>query len=472
MAPAPQRDPHWARLFEEFRALEETRSWQKAQGQNDFSLLGSVLSVNDEVRLHTRFLFAMLNPGGKHYQGRRFLELFLQIIGEEGWFKPYSESLVVRKEYCPVDNEDQIDLYLSDGTRTIVIENKLNASDQPGQIKRYLRAIKADSEDNPENTLVIYLTKGRSRPSSTALAYPKSKANGVESDPEPLTVFEHNGELALGVNVGKPWARYRSLTYRSGHAVHVWLDACEEVVKHSAPADNIVWAIREYRNVIKRATKEYRTNVESLKKHMEEKDYAGGDFHRDAIKMTAELRKAHEGWLHEAMTDQLTEGLFRAAIEAGTLEPISRLNAELLEPFLSDAWADNPQELIYRSNRNFFKSGRKLKQGTFFLVKDGLRLGGQTLLLLLYGKQDLHVGCAFLPGTQEVGKAKLTQSNVGLKDQTLESIFKAAYTQSQPLEHSGILSLSNFSKSSERKLLCQLMDSFVPESNKEAYNGL
>ena len=191
-------------LIEDYGRLQAERTKNKEQGSNDFNLLSSVLRVNDEVRLHTRFLFALLNPKGKHYQGSKFLELFLKAIGREGWLDLNSNTLDIRKELCPAGKDDQIDLYISDDNRTIVIENKLNALDQPGQVKRYLRAIGADSGESPGDTLFIYLTKGRSRPSRNALAYPTNKKNDISRDPQPLEIFRQGEELFLGISKEKP----------------------------------------------------------------------------------------------------------------------------------------------------------------------------------------------------------------------------------------------------------------------------
>src|SRR5690554_7656522 len=116
-------DSAWEELFAALESFEGEQVQQKQRGLNDFNLLSSVLSVNDEVRLHTRFIYSLLNPKGKHYQGTRFLELFLEVIGRQDWVD--LASATVRKEYCPDGQGDQIDLWITDGKRQIVIENKL-----------------------------------------------------------------------------------------------------------------------------------------------------------------------------------------------------------------------------------------------------------------------------------------------------------------------------------------------------------
>ncbi|WP_418139566.1 PD-(D/E)XK nuclease family protein [Oceanimonas smirnovii] len=223
----------WNSLFNAMAELENEQAAQKRQGLNDFNLLGSVLSVNDEVRLHTRFIYALLNPEGRHYQGTRFLELFLQTIGRANWLD--LSSVIVRKEHCPNGRGEQIDIYITDGTRQILIENKLNAQDQPRQVARYLEAVDASDPAQADDTLFIYLTKNRQQPSPYGLGG--------------LTVCHQTSRLLN--QQGLPMAQYQNLSYRratSVNSIHDWLDACSYALA-DGPA-NIAWALKDYRAVV------------------------------------------------------------------------------------------------------------------------------------------------------------------------------------------------------------------------------
>ena len=199
--------------------------------------------------------------------------------------------------------------------------------------------------------------------------------------------------------MGPPqWAVYQNLTYRRGGAIHDWLDACEKIVEDVHRAENVLWAIRDYRNVVKRATKEYSSNVKSLKEHLEQNQHAGGSYHQKAIEMAEELLKAHEEWLHEAMTEKLI-GTFESELEDGMLLRIGLENSELLEPFLSNAFKRKSASLIYKRTANFFTEGRTTNRGSYFLVNDG-DFEGQVVLMLYYGTENLHVGCIFLPESE------------------------------------------------------------------------
>ena len=458
--------PAWADLFEDFRVLEADRIEKKEQGVNDFNLLGSVLSANDEVRLHTRFLFAMLNPKGKHYRGTQFLELFLKTIGREGWLNLNSEALEIRKEYCPAGQSDQIDLYISDGKRIIVVENKLNALDQPGQVKRYLRAIGADSGELALDTLFIYLTKGRSRPSSNALAYPENKKKSIPPDPTPLQIIDCDGELALCTHDGVKtitWARYQNLSYRSNGSaqkgIHSWLDACEQVVDGIDAATNVSWAIRDYRNVVKRATKEYSSNVKSLKEHFEENGSAGTAHHEKAIQLAQELQQAHAEWLHEAMTDKVN-GLLGPELDNGTLIRIGPKNTEELAPFVGPNYSGSSAHLLYSRKSNFFLDRGKPNRGAFFVVKKG-NYANRVMLMLFYGRTQLHVGCTVI--TESEAELHKVTSEFGLTSPTKlrKSIFPHAVTNSKLLERAGIMDLANFDKSQQAEIMRGLAELFA-----------
>ncbi|MDR5752586.1 MULTISPECIES: PD-(D/E)XK nuclease family protein [unclassified Caballeronia] len=127
-----------ATFFEHFDHFDRHREAQKADGFNDYSPLCSVLSAKDEVHLHSRFIYSLINPGGRHYRGSAFCERFMTALGYPD-FLNYS-SLKVSREYR------NIDLYLTDGERFVVIENKIDAADQRQQASRYVDLVTAEGQ--------------------------------------------------------------------------------------------------------------------------------------------------------------------------------------------------------------------------------------------------------------------------------------------------------------------------------------
>ena len=95
----------------------------------------------------------MLDPKGLHYQGDLFLREFINACGISDFGLDTSNALVYR-EY------ENIDIYITDGDKHIIIENKIwNADDQDKQIYRYIETIKKENSllDN-DGILVLYLT--------------------------------------------------------------------------------------------------------------------------------------------------------------------------------------------------------------------------------------------------------------------------------------------------------------------------
>jgi len=451
----------WNVFFSALVKFSEVQERQKQRGLNDFTSLGSVLKANDEVRLHTRFIYSLLNPEGKHYQGTRFLELFLECIGRLDWLD--IESTQVRKEYCPNGKDDQIDLYITDGIKEIVIENKLNAHDQPRQIIRYLDAIGANKPEKAEDTLFIYLTKNRNEPSPVGLGrVPEDRIVEAESDSRFLTLCGHTSCLLN--KKGEPVAHYQNLWYGASQAcqsIHSWLDSCVDALQ-GAEASNILWAIADYKSVVERATKEYVSNVTTLKDFLDEGIARGEKYHAQATQLAKELPSIHRSWLDSAMTSQLDD-LFSDAIENGAFTKVDHDCAEQLDPFLFGTYSKDPAQLMYSERFNFFGTGKDLKnKGNFYRLETG-PLKQRAILTVFYGSKLIHVGCLLRCDATEDEKALLKL--IGLNDRSAlklrKSIFPEAWTQSELLSHQGIIDLADFPSSPQRALLKRLIDGLI-----------
>lgn len=85
---------------------------------------------------HSNFLKKMLSPRGSHNQGCLFLEEFLKTIGiNYDCLTSNSINVYTEKQ---AGKRGRIDLSLTIGDSTIIIENKINgAKDQSGQLYRY-----------------------------------------------------------------------------------------------------------------------------------------------------------------------------------------------------------------------------------------------------------------------------------------------------------------------------------------------
>lgn len=173
-------------FFKNTKEFMQKAEMHKRRGNNDFNPYLEMLSSTDEVRLHSSLLYGFLYPQNNHYQGDVFLEAFLESIKWQGiklkeWFGSTSNAKVHR-EY------KNIDIYITNGYKHIIIENKLEARDQKRQIERYIETIAkeqslescgmdSDSETKSseiesisyENIFVLYLTLHDKNPTQCSL---------------------------------------------------------------------------------------------------------------------------------------------------------------------------------------------------------------------------------------------------------------------------------------------------------------
>lgn len=132
----------------------------KVSGDN-FNVFRVIELTSDEVRLHSKFLAELLNPKGSHGQGSKFLDLFIQQFDIKN---VDSETSKVSVEES-IGNKTtttggRIDILIEDTNKhTIIIENKIYASDQENQLLRYYNY----SRDN-----IFYLNLDGSDPSENS----------------------------------------------------------------------------------------------------------------------------------------------------------------------------------------------------------------------------------------------------------------------------------------------------------------
>jgi len=152
-------------LFKYIKLLRE--KYYKEPG---FNLFTTLRSSSDEVRLHSRFLAALLDSRSWHTGKGAFLKLFTQ-------------GLDIRRfdtdSACRVCIEyKNIDILITNQKRqAIVIENKIYADDQDEQLSRYYETML--TEGYTDITL-IYLTLDGSEPDDQSIAGIPSKF--LESD--------------------------------------------------------------------------------------------------------------------------------------------------------------------------------------------------------------------------------------------------------------------------------------------------
>jgi hypothetical protein len=113
-----------------------------------------ICGVNHYENTHSSIIAEFLNPNGSHGLSDKFLESFLETLGDNFNIQHFNfEKARVITELAT--EEGRIDLFIEDdANKAIIIENKLYAVDQPDQLKRYNNYAKVHKNDYQ----IIYLT--------------------------------------------------------------------------------------------------------------------------------------------------------------------------------------------------------------------------------------------------------------------------------------------------------------------------
>ena len=145
---------------------------QQAIDRGEYYNVFDVLNLSrDEVR-HSMFIANLLNPKGKHGLGIVPLKSFTQILGLDFDDVDLKKCIVKREYVIGSISQDKtsggyIDILLSINAYLIVIENKIDAGDQPKQLLRYHNFL----ESKPHT--LLYLTRHGKDPT-------KNSSDGLE----------------------------------------------------------------------------------------------------------------------------------------------------------------------------------------------------------------------------------------------------------------------------------------------------
>jgi len=168
-----------AEVAHKIKKVEHARDVHLQATHGRFNLFTTLLGAHDEVRLHTRYLTHLLDPKGSHDCGPLFLDHFLNTVmqtavrvGENPDAIKFSD---LKASGCRrVTNEHytgglgNIDIYLEFDNAVLVIENKIWAGDQRGQLWRYAEYAKKQKK----SVYLFYLTLKGHPASKESLANP------------------------------------------------------------------------------------------------------------------------------------------------------------------------------------------------------------------------------------------------------------------------------------------------------------
>lgn len=159
--------------------IKEQRKEKFERGEN-YNIFNDLGFMSDEVHLHSMFLANLLNPKGSHGQRGKFLEAFLKML-QKSFPVISADSLEIDITNASEEVEKyigrqtdleggRIDIYLSDGKHSIIIENKIYAGDQHHQLLRYWNyGLSRKGDDTEKSFVLIYLTLDGCSPSKESL---------------------------------------------------------------------------------------------------------------------------------------------------------------------------------------------------------------------------------------------------------------------------------------------------------------
>jgi len=256
-------------LLKQYDALQKENKKLIDTGVHDYNLINALLKKNDEVHLHSNFIYSMINPESDHYCGSVFLKLFLDTIGESDFIDHTVAK--VHKE------KGKIDLLIEDGEHVIIIENKLRAKDQYQQIVRYLYQIidkyfKEDKTNLKDKIHIVYLSEYKTKPSSDS-----KSIDGFELEngknllwQNELVKLSNEKKLELPKNTKLPFKRLQH-----SQELKQWCESAKEWIGKNKPDNHyrqkLLFAFDEYLMILKRLDetrrKEWR-NIMALDEYM------------------------------------------------------------------------------------------------------------------------------------------------------------------------------------------------------------
>ncbi len=219
----------------------------KKRGNNDYNPLKAVQKPYDEVNMHSGFIYSLLDTNGEHYQDDLFLSLFLEVLGIKEWFGSTTNAQV-RKE------SQNIDLYIFNDTKHIIIENKINAGDQPNQIAIFIEQVHKKGVEY-ENIFVIFLTLHDREPSQNSRTSKDNNLWEIKGD------FLESKEGKIG---------YKKVLYEN--EILKWIESCQSKSGVGNIA-NLNYALESYKDIVQIITNKKKSTMSVADFFKDSKDF-------------------------------------------------------------------------------------------------------------------------------------------------------------------------------------------------------
>ena len=145
-------------LLQEAKAIIKTNYEAKKNRGGDFNIFSILKIERDEVFTHSNMIYSLLNSQSGHFMEDKYLKLFLEIVLKIKGTDIYKKWYVERE--WPFE-DGRIDFVICNDDLFFAIEMKIDAGDQPKQLKRYEDYAKTRGKDYK----IFYLTLDGKKPS-------------------------------------------------------------------------------------------------------------------------------------------------------------------------------------------------------------------------------------------------------------------------------------------------------------------
>ena len=339
------------KFIKKLHEFSKERHEQKLRGLNDYNPLTTVLNYHDEVRLHSRMIGSLLDINGAHYQGTLFLKEFLKELNLQNFVN-------LDKTTVKVEHKD-IDLYITDGDKHIIIENKIWADDQPCQIIKYVniivqenlnafKTLKENDKINEDLLRVVYLSPKEKDPDEHVIRNKYITFSGGEEKLSECSEKEHTKEY-VPESLKNYKVKYQRIAYKK--EILNWLKKSQEEVSNIT---NLNSAIQYYINAVKEVVGEYKSSIKQYKDFF----FVNQNIYETFLKMNEEKK--------QIIFDDNDLEDEKSLIESGFNEAREQLFNNFFEKLLSPVLDDVLRYKKY--NENLTASGRVNSDGSIVLL--------------------------------------------------------------------------------------------------------
>lgn len=157
-------------MLNKFNKIFSLHKKEQAKEGGTFNICSLLRKTNDEVNLHSKLIYELINPCGSHAQGNKFFKLFITEGLELDLDDIDNNKTIVNREDL-TDVNRRIDFTIETSKYLIGIEMKIDAGDQDKQLSDYMKELSRRNSKYKQKKEIklFYLTKFGDMPSEQSL---------------------------------------------------------------------------------------------------------------------------------------------------------------------------------------------------------------------------------------------------------------------------------------------------------------